>query len=146
MKNYIFLFFIIGCLPLRAQIQFNSFDEVLTYADVQSFALKSAHIGEQIAIGSQKEAKFNLLPTVNAGLGYNDNITLQPTLVPAQMFNPAADEGAVQELTFGTKYQYTRSLQAQWDILNFQKLFNLQTAKLSVEGSKISTEMQRLQV
>ncbi|MEL7120033.1 MAG: TolC family protein [Bacteroidota bacterium] len=127
----------------KAQLQFNSLEEVLKYANANAISLKKGNIAEQIANSEKKEAKSNLLPSINSSLGYNDNITLQPTLVPAQLINPAAEEGEFEELNFGTRYQYTRSLQAHWDILNFQKIFSVQTAEISREESKANTELSR---
>ncbi len=134
---------LLGYLSVNAQIQFDSFQDLLKYADTHAFSIKSAEMGEQIAISEKKEAGTNLLPTINGSLGYNDNITLQPTLVPSQFLNPSAPEGEFQELTFGTKYQYTRGIQAQWDVLNFQKLFAFKTAKIGEETSRLSTEITR---
>ncbi|MBK8493213.1 MAG: TolC family protein [Saprospirales bacterium] len=142
MKNWIFSVLLLCGNPAMAQIQFNSIKEVLNYADAHAVALKSAVISEQIAV-SEKEARSALLPALNLSLGYNDNITLQPTLVPAQIFNPAAPEGAFQELTFGTKYIYSRGLQIQWDALNFKKLFDLRTADFEIEKSRTITEINR---
>lgn len=126
-----------------AQIEFNSFQEVLKYADARAIAIQGAGVSEQMALAEKKEAKSNLLPSLGASLGYNDNITLQPTLVPAQLFNPAATENTFEELTFGTQYLYSFGIQAQWDILNFQKIFAVQTANVEVEKSKINSEVNR---
>jgi outer membrane protein TolC len=68
---------------------------------------------------------------------------LQPTLVPAKLFNPNAPEGTFEELVFGRQYVYNVGIQAQWDILNFQKKFTAQTANLQLESSKASTEYAR---
>lgn len=143
MKHYLWLLFMVGSIPSKAQLQFNAFDEVLNYADKHAIAIQGAQINEQISVTEKKERRAYLLPTLDASLGYNDNITLQPTLVPAQVFNPNASEGEFQELTFGTQYQYTRNFQAQWDILNFQKIFALQTANLQIEESSWYTELSR---
>ncbi len=143
MKNLILLSLILLYFPAKAQIQFNSLEDLLNYADEHSIAIKTAQIGEQAAITAKKEANSYLLPTLNASLGFNDNITLQPTLVPAQMFNPEAPDDAFEEFTFGTKYNYSRSIQAQWDVLNFQKIFAIQTASVETEKSKINTEVSR---
>lgn len=144
MKYIIILILIIGYLPSSAQIQFYSFQEVLDYADSHALAIQSATLSEQITKAEKQEAAANLLPTIGGTLGYNDNITLQPTLVPAQIFNPAAPEGSFEELTFGTKFQYSRGVQVQWDILNFQKFFAYQASKISIDESKAHTEVNRL--
>ena len=143
MKNSLLLPLLFFTLPSMAQIQFHSLQEVLNYADQHAIAVQRARIGEQISITGKKEAKAGLYPSFNTTLGYNDNITLQPTLVPAQMFNPSAPEGTFEEFTFGTKYQYSTGLQVQWDILNFQKLFALKTAERDIQKSKANIEVNR---
>ncbi len=143
MKNWLFIPLILFSFPNLAQIQFHSLQEVLTYADQYAMAIQQARIGEQISISSKKEARAALYPSFNTTLGYNDNMTLQPTLVPAQMFNPAAPEDTYEEFTFGTKYQYTTGLQVQWDVLNFQKLFALKTADQEILKSKANIEVNR---
>ena len=146
MKNCLIIAFLLGSFPVLAQIQFNSFEQVLNYADNHALAIKSAALSEQIALSEKKEAKFDLLPSINVSTGYNDNITLQPTLVPAQFLNSAAPGDAFEELTFGTKYLYSATIQAQWDVLNFQKIFALQTADIDLEANKINTEVNRYNI
>jgi outer membrane protein TolC len=143
MKNWLLLLPALYCLAANAQIQFNSIQDVLNYADAHAVSIQRAEIAERIALEEKKEAKSYLIPTLNGTLGYNDNIDLQPTLVPAQIFNPDAPEGAYEELVFGTKYIYSWGMQAQWDILNFQKIFTTQIAGLVAEGSKLKTEISR---
>lgn len=141
-SSFLVAFLSIG-LSVSAQLQFHSIQEVFRYADLHAVAIKSALIGEQLAASEVKESKLNLLPTFNGALGFNDNITLQPTLVPGQLTNPAAEEGTFEELVFGTKYQYTRSLSLQWDVLNVQKFLSVQTAKVQSAGRRAETELHR---
>jgi outer membrane protein len=143
MKNWITLTFMLLSLQGQAQLVFGSLQEVLKYADGHAISIQSASIGEEIALAGKKDAKSLLLPSVHATAGYNDNLTLQPTLVPAAFFNPAAPEGQFEELTFGRKYLYSVGVQAQWDILNFQKVFASQTASIQAKSSKIQTEKTR---
>ena len=145
MKYITLLFLIIGGIKCPAQIQLDSFQELLDYADSHALSIQTSALNEQIALAEKQEAVTQMLPTFGASLGYNDNITLQPTLVPAQIFNPSAPEGSFEELTFGTKFQYSRGMQAQWDILNFQKIFAYQTAKIGIDESKANTEVNRFQ-
>lgn len=67
---------------------------------------------------------------ISASLGYNDNITLHPNLIPSQIFNPKVPEGEFSEVVFCTKYQYNGSLQAKWDVLNFQRIFAAEVSKV----------------
>ena len=126
-----------------ALIQFGSFQDVLKYADEHAIQIQSSVIGEQIANTKKKEAKSYLYPSINATAGYNNNLTLQPTLVPAQVFNPNAPEGTFQELTFGQQHIYSTGIQAQWNILNFQKMFASQTANIVAEQSEINIQKSK---
>ena len=126
-----------------AQIQFQSFQDVLKYADEHAIQIQSAVIGEQIASANKKDAKSYLYPSVNASAGYNNNLTLQPTLVAEQFFNPNTTEGSFRELTFGQQHVYSTGVQAQWNILNFQLLFASQTANIIAEQSEINTQKSK---
>ena len=126
-----------------AQLTFHSIDELFAYADDNAIILKSATANEQLFLSKVKEKKSDLLPDINASLGYNDNITLQPNLIPAQIFNPTAPEGEFTEVVFGTKYQYYRSLQAQWDVLNFQRIFAVEVSNIELSKAKTNTEINR---
>jgi outer membrane protein len=128
---------------LDSQIQFHSFQDVLKYADEHAINIKNAIINEQIASAGKKEAKSYLYPSLNATSGYNNNITLQPTLIPSGIFNPDAPEGTFEELTFGARYNYSVGLQVQWDILNFQKIVASETAGIVAEQSQVNTQKSK---
>ncbi len=125
------------------QIQFQSFKDVLKYADEHTIQIQNAVIGEQIASARKKDAKSYLYPSVNASAGYNNNLTLQPTLIPAEIFNPSAPPGTFEEFTFGKQHIYSAGFQAQWNILNFQKMFASQTANIVAEQSEINTQKSK---
>ena len=129
---------------MDVQIQFQSFQELLKYADEHAIQIQNALIGEQIASANKKGAKSYLYPSVNASAGYNNNLTLQPTLVPEQFFNPNSTEGSFRELTFGQQHVYSTGIQAQWNILNFQKIFASETAGIVTEQSEINTQKSKL--
>ena len=143
MKHLLILALALSSVSLRGQIQFYSLDEVFRYADGRAISIQNAVLSEELARIGQKEALAGFLPSSNLSLGFNDNITLQPALVPAQAFNPAAPDDAVEELTFGARYNYTAGLNSQWDLINFPQWFAFQTAKIEVEQSSINTEVQR---
>ncbi|MEL6805938.1 MAG: hypothetical protein AAFO91_19415, partial [Bacteroidota bacterium] len=130
-------------LSAHAQLSFSSFQEVISYADEHALVVQQALISEQIAQSEYKEARVGRLPYANASFGYNDNISLQPTLVPEQFFNPNAEGDNFQELVFGTKFQYSRTMQVQWDIINFQEKFATQTAEIAAQESQLNTDLAR---
>jgi len=128
---------------LKPPIQFESFKEVLQYADENAIAIKGAVINEQIANSGQKEAHAYLYPSINASAGYNNNLTIQPTLVPSEFFNPSAPSGSFEELTFGQQHLTSAGVQVQWDILNFKKIFASQTAKVVANQSEVNTQRSK---
>ena len=128
------------------QLEISSLPELFAYADNHAITFKSAAVNEQLFLLKVKEKKTELLPDIKALLGYNDNITLQPNLIPAQIFNPTASEGEFSEVIFGTKYQYNGSIQAQWDVLNFQKIFAVEVARMEISKAKANTEINRFNI
>lgn len=132
--------------PGRAQVTFSSLEDVFRFADQNAVSIQSASNQELIAASKIRGAKGALLPVVNASAGFNDNITLQPTLVPASLFNPAAPEGTFNEYTFGRRYLYSTGVQASWDVLNFQKWFDLKTTMVTQKLSEANTRNARFQL
>ncbi|SHJ88067.1 Outer membrane protein TolC [Epilithonimonas mollis] len=131
------------CFSVKSQIVFGSFREVLDYADKHSTSIRIPAEKQEINSIGEKQVRSFLYPSINVSAGFNDNITLQPTLVPGKLFNPNAPEGSFQEMTFGKPYVYTTSLQVQWNVLDFQKIFAIKTSKLRSEAGKIDTEVNR---
>lgn len=145
MKGIILVLLGFTSFSAMGQVQFGSLQEVLAYADKNATVIQTAKQQEQIAIEKNKASKTALLPSVNASAGFNDNITLQPTLVPANLLNPSAPEGTFNEYTFGRKYMYSTGLQINWDILNFQKWFEVKTTDAALklnEANTINTQYQ----
>lgn len=128
----------------EAKIQFHSFQEVLKYADEHATQIQIAVISEQISSANKKDSKSYLYPSISASAGYNNNLTLQPTLVPAEFFDPNAASGTFRELTFGQQHVYSTGIQAQWDILNFRRIFASETAEITNEQSEINTQKSKL--
>lgn len=125
--------------PAMGQIQFGSLQEVLNYADQHAASIQNARDQERLGESRYKAARTSLLPNVNGSAVFNDHITLQPTLVPAQLFNPSAPENTFNEYTFGRKYQYSAGLQASWDLLNFQKWFEVKTSAAHLKIQNANT-------
>lgn len=140
------LFICTGVSPAWAQISFSSLQQVLDYADDHAINIQSAKDQQQIAASKYRTSKAALLPSINASAGFNDNITLQPTLVPANLFNPAAPAGTFSEYTFGRKYVYSTGAQASWDVMNFQKWFDIRTTDAAQKLSEASIVNARFQV
>ncbi|MEO7979115.1 TolC family protein [Flavobacterium sp.] len=139
MKNIILALLGFTSFNAMGQVHFGSLQEVLAYADKNAVSIQSALHQEQIAASKNKASKTALLPTVNASAGFNDNITIQPTLVPANLFDPAAPEGTFNEYTFGRRYNYNAGVQANWDVINFQKWFDIKISQAALQLNQANT-------
>lgn len=124
------------CLLSRgvyAQQQFTSLQQVWAYANAHNIQLQTAHSNTTAAAIGVKQAYGQALPTVSVNGNFTDNLTIQPTLIPAGLFNPAAPAGTFSEVTFGRRYIYSGAVAAQFDLLNTQDWFAIKAAKLNRE-------------
>ncbi|TWP29866.1 TolC family protein [Apibacter muscae] len=141
------IFFLPICIFLGihtiGQVQFKSLKEVFNYADANAYEIKDAEIQQNITKSKKIQSQSSLYPNISFGSGYNDNLTLMSTLIPAKIFNPNASEGTFEKMTFGKQHTYNIGLQAQWDILNFQKIFAAKAAGIQEESGLIQTEKIR---
>lgn len=139
--------FLIGSLffsmAAKAQLQIHSLAELLRYADSNAIVLKTSVLQQNISASRQQESKSYLYPSLMGTSGFNDNLTLQKTLVPEQLFNPAAPDGSFKEMKFGKQYMYSAGLQAQWNFLDFQKIFASKTAAIQLKADQSNTQRAR---
>lgn len=117
----------------NAQTNFASLQDVWTYAGKHNIQVQTATANKSIANTNVKQAYGSMLPTVSVNGGFTDNIVLQSTLIPANLFNAAAPAGTYTEAAFGRRYNYNGNITAQFDILNTQDWFNVKAAKLNNE-------------
>ena len=76
---------------------------------------------------------------MTGSIGYNDNISLQPTLVPANIFNSSAPADEYKKYKFGRKYISDANVSIEWSILDFQKRFGVKAAQCEMNTSKLYT-------
>ncbi len=122
----------------EAQKSFSSLQEVWSYADKHNIQVQTAEANKTVAGINIKQAKGALLPTATASGAFTDNIRIQSTLVPANLFNPAAPANSYTEATFGRRYIYNGNINVQFEILNTQDWFNLSAAKLNDELASLN--------
>jgi len=130
--------FALASVKASAQLHFQSLEEVWAYADAHNIQLQAAIVGKANAGIQVKQSYGAVLPSVTANGAYTDNMTIQPTLVPANLFNPNAPANTYTEATFGRRYIYNGTIAAQLDILNVQDWFNIKTAKLNSEIASLN--------
>lgn len=130
----------------NAQLRIASLQDVWGYADTHNIQLQVANAGKETASINVRQAKSAVLPTVSANGAFTDNVKIQPTLIPADLFNPAAPAGTYTEATFGRRYIYNGTLNVQFDLINTKDWFTIKAAKLNNEMASlhIATQKQSL--
>jgi outer membrane protein len=116
-----------------AQISFSSLQDVWNYADKYSIQVQTAEANKVNAGINVRQAKGAMLPTASLNGAFTDNVKIQSTLIPANLFNPAAPADTYTEAIFGRRYIYNGSINMLFEILNTQDWFAVKTAKLNSE-------------
>ena len=119
-----------------SQVSISSLEELIALADNHQVNLRNASLQNEVAQSRLTESKAYLYPTINAYSNINDNLTIQKTLVPERLIDPDASEEAFTEMRFGRQYVYTAGIQAQWDVLDFQRKFATNVQKEQVKAQK----------
>ncbi|MDE1192565.1 MAG: TolC family protein [Arachidicoccus sp.] len=144
MKKFILIVLLLQIfVSLHAQVQINSLKDLLSYADSHSISIKTSLIQQNISKSEARASKSYLYPNVNASGGFNDNLTIQKTLVPEQLFDASAPADSYKAFQFGRQYNYLAGVQAQWNILDFQKMFASKTAHLQNKSDLAQTQVTR---
>lgn len=132
------------CIPLRAQQTFGSLLSLWEYADKHSVQIISARAQKDIANAGVHQAQRNFLPSVNINGGFTDNVSIQPTLVPGELFG--GQPGTFVEEQFGKRYNYNAGLSGQLDLLNTSNWFTLKGARLTESVSDLNWKLNRQNV
>lgn len=145
MKKITLFLFAFAATPLcKAQAVFNSLEDIWKYADGHSIAIQTAQYEVTKAAYAKKQSYSNALPQVTANGTFTDNINLQTTLIPAEIFG--GTPGTYRTLQFGQQYVYTGNINAQVSILNLQNWFSIRIAKQTEELNKDSLATSRKSV
>lgn len=140
MKKFTLLICSIYSTFLSAQLQFDSFDQLMSYADEHSVSIKASMIQNDIQNNKLKESKAYMYPNIASQYGFTDFLDIQPTLIPSSSFDQIAPDDAWRKVRFGKEYYYSIGFHANWDILNFQKKFAAQTSKIEAEATKANID------
>lgn len=110
-----------------AQRTFHSIQEIWAYAEQHNTQIALAASQRQISTGAVQQSYGNLLPSATINGAFTDNITVQPTLIPAELFG--GEPGAFVEETFGKRYNYSAGLSVQIDLINTSNWLGIRHAK-----------------
>jgi len=131
------------CPAAHAQLVFHSVEELFAYADQHNARLLLGQYESNVARLSTQQRRAALLPSVSLNANATDNLTLQPTLVPSVIFNPAAPSDAVTEVVFGKQYVYNANLMAQWDLVDFEKYVDIKLAQVNEAMQRAEINAQK---
>lgn len=141
MKTKKLLLVIIGSIigsSISAQVTFNSLQDVFDYADKHASAIQTSVINEKMSSEKVEQAKSQLYPQITGSTEHNDNINLQPTLVPANFLDSSAPAGEYKKYKFGKQYVSNAMVSVQWSLFDFQKRLAVKAASGEMEASKLS--------
>ena len=119
MRKYLLLFFI-GCsFYANAQntLLFNSLNDLLNYADKNSYTFKNANEQTLLAKYTRLAAEWGITNfTGNANLNFTDNTKLQTSFLPDRIFG-IPDDG-FHPVQLGYKYVTNFNITPQFDLIN----------------------------
>lgn len=131
MKRLLFIIAALNLTTLHAQQTFRSLEEVWAFAEEHNIQVATGKGNQEIAKKNIELAYGALLPVVTATGTFTDNIQIQPTLVPAELFG--GEPGTFKEEQFGKRYVYNAGLSAQVDVLNVQSWYEIKSARYGYE-------------
>jgi outer membrane protein len=121
---------------VQAQYTFHSLEEIWNYAESHSAQMYTAYSNQAIAGKGIDQAYGALLPSLGINGSFTDNIQLQPTLVPAELFG--GEPGTYREEEFGKRYIYNAGITAQIDLINTQSWFSIKAARQYYETATLN--------
>jgi outer membrane protein len=142
-KRILFLFFVIQINAQDVKEQSFTLDEAIKYGLENNRNLILAGKDIQVAKEKKWETTAMGLPQVNAGLDYLNNIQIQRSLIPAEIFGGPA--GTFAEVAFGTKHTVNARASLQQLIFDGSYLVALESAKVFLDifdKAKAKTEVE----
>lgn len=115
-------------------------NEACEKALLQNRSMMQARIEERIARKKVWETAAEGLPQVDASVGYQNNLALATTLIPAQMFNPEAKPGEMMELKFGTRHNASASLTVNQLLFRGTYLVALRANRVYLDYTRLGRE------
>ncbi|MCZ8196123.1 MAG: TolC family protein [Flavobacterium sp.] len=147
MKNKLMLTLLLFAGFLQAQDKKESFSftlkEAINHAIQNNYSAINANRDVEAAKQKKWETTTIGLPQINGNVGYQNNIKIQKSLIPAEIFG--GQPGEFAEVAFGTKHNMSSSLTLSQLIFDGSYLVGLQSAKTYLkisENAKIKTNQE----
>lgn len=126
----------VSATTVSAQQTFRSLGDLWAYADEHNVQVMAEKANQAIAQRNIVQTHRALWPTITANGAFTDNIQVQPTLVPAELFG--GEPGTYKEEQFGKRYVYNASITAQFDLINTQSWYAIKSAQYGFESATLS--------
>jgi outer membrane protein TolC len=147
MKNKFMLFLLLLVATTFAQEKKGSYSfslkEAISHALQNNYSAINANRDIEAAKKKKWETTTMGLPQINGSLGYQNNIEIQKSLIPAEIFG--GSPGTFQEVAFGVKHNMNANLTLSQLIFDGSYLVGLQSAKTYLqisENAKIKTNQE----
>lgn len=117
-----------------------SLSEAVNFGVEHNYSILNANKDITAAKEKKRETTTIGLPQINAAIGYQNNIVLQKSLIPAEIFG--GQPGEFAEVAFGTKQNMAASATLSQLLFNGSYLVGLESAKVYLkisENAKIKT-------
>ncbi len=127
------IFYMFGSMMVHARqdsVMSLTVQEAQDYAVKHSTQTKNARLDIKKSDKKVWETTARGLPQVSASGSYTDNLKLRTQLIPAQFFDPRAEEGEFAEVKFGTQHNITADITVNQLIFSGPYIVGLQTAKV----------------
>ena len=123
-------------------LQFNSLNELLIYADKNSYTFKNTNQQTLLAKYTRLAAEWGITNlTGNANLTFTDNTKLQTSFIPGEIFGKPA--GTFQPVKFGQQYVSNFSISPQLDIINPILWARIKAAKANENLVKVNSMLSK---
>lgn len=147
MKNKCTLFLLLLVTTIFAQDKKGSYafslQEAVNHALQHNYSVINVNRDIEAAKKKKWETTTMGLPQINGGIGYQNNIEIQKSLIPAEIFG--GTPGTFQEVAFGVKHNMNASVTLSQLIFDGSYLVGLQSAKTYLkisENAKVKTNQE----
>ncbi|MFY0252931.1 TolC family protein [Chitinophaga sp. 30R24] len=127
----------IGVYHGYAQTQL-TLQEALKFALNNNKQLAKTKMDEEMGKFKTQEVRSQALPQLNGNASYTDNLKLQQSLIPGQVFGKPADSSVL--VAFGVKYNVTAGAELSQQIFNQAVFTGLKAAKSGEEYYTLQTQ------
>lgn len=130
-------------LTLRAQTTQLNLQQAIDFGLTHNSTVLNAEIDKELALAKKNEVRAIGLPQVNGNLDVRKFIELPTSLIPAEFFMGPSAAGQFIPVQFGTKFNATAGIDANWLLLDASYFVGMQGATVYLDLSKKNAQRTR---